>query len=152
MDSEILPKSERRSLRHDFTAVETVELSHQLAQKTKDLNALEEEKKSVTAQYGARVKEVKASCNKLSNQVADGFEIRDVDCDIAWHVPTQGWKTLAPRNGAAAIVEKMTQEEYTLFNQEPEADPDADGDGWVAKEDLDSGKVRAPKRGRKKRA
>lgn len=115
--TDIIPKSEKRPLRYDFTAVEVHELSVQLANKTKELKSVEEEKKSISSQYTAKVNEVKASCNKLSNQVSDGYEIRDMELDLEYHKPAQGMKTLTRRDNGKKIEEKMADWEYNLFNQ-----------------------------------
>lgn len=117
MTDSIIPKTEKRSLRYDFSAVEIHDLALNLANKTKELAAVEEEKKSVTSQYAAKVNEAKASCNKLSNQVADGYEIRDVECDIEFHKPKEGMKTLIRKDNSKIIEEKMSDWEFNLFNQ-----------------------------------
>jgi hypothetical protein len=110
-------KTEKRTLRYDFTAVETHDLSLSLANKTKEKVALEEEKKSVMSQYKAKLDEVTAHCNKLSNQVSDGFEYREVDCEIEYHSPENGKKTVTRLDTKNATVEKMETWEYNLFNQ-----------------------------------
>lgn len=117
---DIIPKTEKRTLRYDFTAVETHDLSIKLANKTKELNAVEEEKKSISSQYKAKVNEVKASCNKLSNQVSDGFEFREIECSVEYHHPLQGVKTLTRSDNGKKFEEKMQDWEWNLFNQPDE--------------------------------
>jgi hypothetical protein len=117
MTNDIIPKSEKRPLKYDFTAVEVHDLSIQLAQKTKELQAVEEEKKAITSQFAARINEIKATTNKLSNQVADGYEYREVECDVEYHKPAQGRKTLTRRDTGLKFDEKMTEWEWNLFNQ-----------------------------------
>lgn len=108
----------KRSLRYDFTAVEIHDLSLELAKKTKELSALTEEKKTVVSQYGARLNEVKATTNKLSNQVADGFEFRDIECVIEYHKPQQGKKTIIRKDtNKVAMIETMSEYDYNLFTQ-----------------------------------
>lgn len=115
----------KKSLRYDFTAVEIHDLSVQLANKTKEQAAIAEEKKSVNSQFTARLNEIKAACNKLSNQVADGFEYREIDCEVEFHKPEQGKKTFIRKdNGKVAGVEAMTDYDWNLFNQ-PEDQEDA---------------------------
>ena len=125
MSDLIIPKTEKRSMRYEFTAVEIHDLSIQLANKTKELAAIEEEKKSVSSQYTAKLNEAKASCNKLSNQVTDGYEIRDIDCDIEFHKPSQGMKTVTRKDNGTKLEEKMSDYEFNLFNQ-PEDDETTD--------------------------
>lgn len=115
----------KRQLRYDFTASEIHDLSVQLANKTKELNAITEEKKSINSQYTAKVNEVKASCNKLSNQVSDGYELREIDCEVEYHKPEQGKKTFIRKDtNTVAAVEAMTDYDWNLFNQ-PEEEEDA---------------------------
>jgi hypothetical protein len=135
-------KTEKRSLRYDFTAVETHELSLSLANKTKELCALEEEKSSVVSQYGAKIKECRASCNKISNQVSDGWELREVESEIEYHIPSEGRKTITRKDTGKKFEEKMESWEWNLFNQ-PGGDDDLD------LPELENPK---PKKGRKKKS
>lgn len=124
MTEEIIPKAEKRSLRYDFTASEIHDLSLQLAGKTKEYQSLTEEKKTVTSQYSARLNEIKATCNKLSNQVSDGFEYRDIECEIQYHKPQQGKKTIIRKDtGKTTAVETMTDYDWNLFNQPEDESP-----------------------------
>lgn len=111
-----LPK-EKRHIRYDFTAVEIHDLSLQMANKTKEQASLTDEKKSVTSQYSARLNEIKANLNKLSNQVADGYESREVEFTIEYHKPEQNSKTMTPIDGGKKIIEKMLQYDHNLWNQ-----------------------------------
>lgn len=111
----------KRSVRYDFTASEIHDLSMDLANKTKELAAITDEKKSATSQFTARINEVKASTNKLSNLVTDGFEFRDVDCEVQYHKPEQGKKTFIRLDTNKVVaVETMSEFDYTLFNQPAE--------------------------------
>lgn len=114
----MLEKTEKRLLRYDFTASEIHDLSLQLAGKTKELSTLSEEKKTVTSQYSARLNEIKQTCNKLSNQVSDGFEYRDIECEILYHKPQQGKKTIIRKDtNKTTAIETMTDSDWNLFNQ-----------------------------------
>jgi predicted NodU family carbamoyl transferase len=116
--SELAPKTEKRSLRCDLTAKEIHDHSLQLAEKNKSIVAIEEEKKSVMSQYKARIDETKATINKLSNIVTDGFEMRDVECEITYHKPQQGKKTIVRKDlDKVHAVETMEEWEFNLFNQ-----------------------------------
>lgn len=116
---------EKRSLRYDFSAVEIHDLSLQLAKKNKEVVSLEEEKKAITSQFKSKIDEATASVNVLSEKVASGFEYREVDCDIIFHKPQQGKKTVVRRdNGKTTSVETMTDYEWNLFNQPDNADRD----------------------------
>lgn len=108
----------KRQLRYDFSAIEIHDLSMDLANKTKELSAIAEEKKSVNSQFTARLNEAKAACNKLSNQVSDGFEYREIECEVEYHKPEQGKKTFIRKDtNKVAAVEAMTDYDWNLFNQ-----------------------------------
>lgn len=118
MNDTLIPKTEKRSMRHDFTAKEIHDHSVALAMKNKEVVSIEEEKKSVTSQYAAKINEAKAQINKLSAFVTDGFEMRDVECEIQFHKPQQGKKTIIRMDtNKTAAVESMTDFEWNLFNQ-----------------------------------
>lgn len=113
----IQPAPVRRSLKYDFTATEIHTLSMQLATSTKSRQAMEEEKKAVVSQFKAKLDEVNATCNKLSNLVADGFEYRDINCRIEFHKPSQGRKTyIRLDTDKIALIEPMTSDDFNLFN------------------------------------
>lgn len=116
--TDLVPKTEKRSLRCDLTAKEVHDVSIQLAEKNKSLVAIEEEKKSVTSQYKARIDETKATINKLSNVVTDGFEMREIECTIEYHKPSQGKKTIIRKDlDKTHAIESMEEWEFNLFNQ-----------------------------------
>lgn len=126
--------TEKRTLRYDFTAVEIHDLSVQLANETKKVGSLTEEKKSVTSQWTAKINEAKALCNTLSFKVADGYEHRDVDCEVIFNQPTNGKKTIIRKDSNVLVgVEQMTtfdwdkiNEENNLFGGSPIADQEVD--------------------------
>jgi len=118
----IVPKTEKKFLCYDFTALEIYELSLNLANKTKELSSIKEEKKAISSQYTAKENEARATCNKLSNQVSDGHEIREIECAIDYHKPAQGFKTLTRKDNGQKFEEKMADWEWNLFNQVGEDD------------------------------
>ena len=125
--------TEKRTLRYDFTAVEVHDLSVQLANETKKVGALTEEKKSVVSQWTAKINEAKAACNSLSFKVADGYEHREVECEVLLNTPKNGKKTIIRKDSNKRVgVEDMTtfdwakiNEENNLFNQNGGQVPDA---------------------------
>lgn len=117
-------RKERRTLKHTFTQEELLALSEDLAVKNQDLISTENEKKSVTSQYGSKVNEIKEGIGVLSNKVANKFEHRDVDCEAEFHKPEQGIKTLTRGDTGEVFTEKMSDVDYDLFNQYQEELPD----------------------------
>lgn len=116
---ELLPRTEKRTLRYDFTAVETHELSVQLANETKKVVSLTEEKKSVVSQWTAKINESKAACNSLSFKVSDGYEHREIDCEVIFNQPTQGKKTIIRKDSNTLVgVEEMSKYDWDKINEE----------------------------------
>jgi hypothetical protein len=118
----ILPKNEKRWLRYDFTAVEVHELSVEMANKIQELQSVEQEKKSVTSSYTSKLNMLKENVGSLSNKVASGYEIKEVECAIEFHIPKQGMKTLVRADNGQKIVEKMNDVDFNLWNQFNDAD------------------------------
>lgn len=113
----ILPKIEKRHLRYDFTAVEVHDMSLELASRNQELVNVENQKKSAASQYTSRLTSIKADIGSLSDKVANGYEIREVTCDVVFHKPKQGMKTLTRKDSGAKIEEKMTDQDWNLWNQ-----------------------------------
>lgn len=110
-------RNERRTLKHTFTESELLSLSEDLAVKNQDLMSTENEKKSVVSQYGSRINEPKEGIGALSNKVANKFEYREVDCEVEYHKPEEGSKTLIRSDTGESFTEKMSGMDYDLFNQ-----------------------------------
>lgn len=114
-----MPTTEKRSLRYDFTAVEIHDLSLALASKTKEVTQLTEEKKSVVSQWTAKVNEAKATCNSLSFKVSDGFEYRDIECEVILNQPAQGKKTVIRKDDYRLVgVEDMSKADWDKLTEE----------------------------------
>lgn len=111
--------SEKRTLRYDFTAVEVHDLSVQLANETRKVVSLTEEKKSVTSQWTAKINEAKATCNNLSFKVSDGYEHREIDCEVIFNQPAQGKKTIIRKDSNTLVaVEDMSKADWDKINEE----------------------------------
>jgi hypothetical protein len=111
--------TEKRTLRYDFTAVEIHDLSQALASKNKEIVTLKKQKASATSQYTAKINEAEASCNDLSNKVSDGYEHREVDCEVIYNQPDQGKKTIIRKDSNALVcVEAMTAHDWAKINDE----------------------------------
>lgn len=115
---EFLKNTEERYLRYDFTATEIYELSLKLANKTQDKEKKESEKKSIVSQYKSEIDAIISEIQSCSSKVSNGYEMKKVDCKIEYHKPEQGKKTLTRADTGEKIVEKMSSEEFNLFNQE----------------------------------
>lgn len=111
--------TEKRTLRYDFTAVEVHDKSVQLANKTKEVASLVKKKKSVTSQCTAEINAAEAECAVLSNHVADGYEHREVECEVIFNQPTNGKKTIIRKDSNTLVaVENMSKADYDKINEE----------------------------------
>jgi hypothetical protein len=88
-----------------------------LANKTQDKSRVAEEKKSVVSQYKSQIDAIDAELSNISSKVANGYEMRKVECEIQYHKPEQGKKTIIRKDTNETSVEKMTSEEWNLWNQ-----------------------------------
>lgn len=119
-------KTEKRQLRYDFTASEVHDFSLELATKNKEFVRIENESKAVASQYGSKLKTIKSEIAELSNKVSDGWELREIECDVAFHKPTQGMKTVTRKDNGRTYTEKMESYEWNLFTQAEESGEDED--------------------------
>src|SRR5687767_4543374 len=106
-----------KSFRYDFRDSEIHDLSIELANKTKELKQVTEEKKASNGTYTVKINGIKKDCDLLSNQVSDGFEYREIECEVEYHKPAQGQKTLTRKDTGEVLTESMDEEDWNLFNQ-----------------------------------
>lgn len=116
---------ETRHVKYVFNAIEVHELSLQMANKNMEHDAIVDEKKTVTSQYAARLNEVKSTLSKLSQQVANGYDMRPIEFTVKYHTPSTGLKTLIPVDASVdSIVEKMNPMDNKLFEGDGTLTPD----------------------------
>jgi len=110
-------RTERRTVKHNFTNDELLVLSEDMAVKNQELRHQEDEKKSVLSQYSSHINELKESISSLATKVANKFEHREVECTVEFHTPERDVKTLTRKDNGAIWTERMTDFDYDLFNQ-----------------------------------
>ncbi len=81
-------------LRYDFTPEEFLEHCRKLSRVNQELARFEEEKKRITASLASDQKDKQASVSAQSSLVSNGYEYRNVNCEIRFHDPEKGKKTL----------------------------------------------------------
>ncbi|MDR1348291.1 MAG: hypothetical protein LBJ63_07720 [Prevotellaceae bacterium] len=106
-----------RTLRYEFTPEERESSAIALANKNQELRQIEDKKKSAMSDYGSMINVCKEEINKLSDNVARGYEIRDTLCTIDYHQPEMNKKLLARTDTGETWVEPMTDTDHNLFNQ-----------------------------------
>lgn len=92
-------------------------MSKALANKTIEIEQIKEEQKAVNDEYKGRIGEIRSDVKQLSNNVASGYEMRAVACDVKFHQPHEGKKTITRLDTYESWVEEMEQRDFNLFNQ-----------------------------------
>lgn len=130
-----------RNLKYVYSEEERVALSIDLATCNNKLTALENEKKTYVSQIAASINEHKERIAGLSNKVANGYEFREVECEVTFNKPKNGRKTIVRMDTGEEWEEAMLAEDYNLFNMpgeepddevpevEPEVEEETDGEG-----------------------
>lgn len=146
--------TQRRSLRYTFTEDEAKELARELANKNQEQRQLEEQKKSVVAEYGSRMTVVKENISMLSDKVASGYEMRDIQCQVEYHTPERNKKTVTRSDNGEVWVEPMVEADFNLFNQweaEQENEQPEEGAEGVSVEEEEEPTEAQPKKGNRKK-
>lgn len=107
----------KRTLKYEFTPVEMLGLGQDLSAKNQELRQLEEQKKSVVAEFGSRIAVAKEQISSLSDKVASGYEMRETTVMIDYHLPERGKKTLTRTDTGEQWVEPMNDTDHNLFTQ-----------------------------------
>lgn len=107
----------RHTLRYEFTNEEMRDLGRDLSVKNQELRQLEEQKKSVVADFGSRMTIAKEHISSLSDKVASGYEMRDVMCMVEYHTPEINKKTYTRTDNEESWIEPMNDTDHNLFTQ-----------------------------------
>jgi hypothetical protein len=102
----------KRTLKYEFPDPEKLEMGKEMAQLDRDIKLLEEEKKSTVSGYVSRINEKEARRTRLSNNIADGFDHREIECEIKYNSPKDGVKQVIRKDSKEVVEEiSMTPEE-----------------------------------------
>lgn len=137
-----LAKTTNRYLKHTFSQDELNAFRDTLASTICELSQLEDEKKTVTSQFAARINEKKATSNMAAQNIRNGYEFRDIDCDVTYD--TKRRMKLISRKDTGEFIEDlpMTADELQCslpgfeFEDVDEQAPDEseiDEDDWIEK-------------------
>ena len=99
-------------LKYEFTEEEQKELAKKLAYETRNLMENEEAKKSVMSDFKSKIEAAKEKISKLSNQINNGYEYRNIECVVSLNDPKEGHKTLTRKDtGEVVKTVSMNSEE-----------------------------------------
>jgi len=108
-------------LRYNFSESEIKEFSKKLAYENKQLEELEEAKKTVAAEFSSKIQSAKSQISKLATNINNGYDYREIKCEILFDVPETGYKTIKRLDTNEVVrVEEMTPQELQrdLFEEE----------------------------------
>lgn len=112
-------------LRYQFTDAELLDLSKQLARKLAEQERAERELKEVSTQLKAAVTAKENEVSTLSHLVQNGYEYRNIECEVRFDHPEKGKKTMLRMDTGEIVSEsKMTGEDLQgqlFWQQEQEA-------------------------------
>lgn len=112
-----MPETIIKSFRYDFTEAEAHDLALELADNNKQVKAIAEERKKANKKFTKDANDLKAIVDELSVKVSDGYEMREVACEVEYNKPSQGQKTVSRTDTGETFTEPMTEEDWTLFSQ-----------------------------------
>ena len=105
-------KIKKEMLKVYFTEEEIKEFSKKLAYQSKQLEELEDAKKSVVADFNSQIQSAKAEISKLANFINNGYEYKPVECKIIFNEPQVGIKTIIRTDTNEKVrTEPMTEDE-----------------------------------------
>lgn len=99
-------------LRYEFSEEELRERSKSLAMNVQRQTQTGEEQKAAQAQFKERLRRFTSEINKLSRDINNGWEMRNIICRVVYHSPTQGVKLIVREDTGELVREApMTRSE-----------------------------------------
>lgn len=100
--------------KYDFTDEEKKEIAEELAIKTQQLDALEDEKKAVMSSYKEQIERLQSDVKGAATRYKDGYEMRDIECEVIRDFEDGTISFYRTDNGARVRVDKMTVAERQM--------------------------------------
>jgi len=125
-----MANTEMRNLMVILTEDEVKEYSKNLAEETQAVNGLENEKKSVTAEYTSKITRHKTNISDLARKIETGEEMREIRCrwDYLWE---DGVKILI-RTDSGKQIDKQEIRDYERQAELSVVDDDQEADDQKA--------------------
>jgi hypothetical protein len=102
------------NIKHVLTQEERNDMAFTLAEKQIEMNSLEDEKKSVTSSYKAKIDAKKAEINVLSGNIKDGYVFHSLYCEKRRNVKKKQWEWWDTQNGEMIKVEPFQGKDYQI--------------------------------------
>jgi len=110
-------QTQLKTLKYHFNDAEITEFAKNLADQLKEQSSIELEKQSSNALFKQQLTSVEENISRLRDKIFDGYESRDVECEIKFHFPEQNQKTWTNPFSGEEITEEMNNFDHNLFNQ-----------------------------------
>lgn len=99
-------------LPYTFSEQEKRDIASKLAQANQALSELNDRKAQVAADFKAQITATESVIAKESRRYTNGYEFRDVDCDVLFDKPSHGLKTIVRKDTGEVVKEReMTSED-----------------------------------------
>lgn len=126
-------KTIKEHLRYEFTEKEMRDIAKDLAKGNQDLESIEREKKQVVAAFAARATETAARVSRLAGYIREGYDYRDVECQVNFHLPRTGVKTIW-RMDTGETVREVPMDKFELQEVLPFAEEEAEQEATTVQE------------------
>lgn len=107
---------ERKYLRYDFSDAEMLQMGKELARVNERIGALEKEKEEVVSAIKAKISRSEGEGAHLSLCLNKGYEMRDIECIVAFHSPRNGRKTIT-RTDTMEVVSEEPMDAHEMQEQ-----------------------------------
>lgn len=81
-----------RHLKYTFNQDERNELASDLANAYYDRTELESQLASIKADFKGKIGSIEAQIEKQTRRIRDGYEMREIECEVQFHTPEEGKK------------------------------------------------------------
>jgi hypothetical protein len=121
------PVKVQEYLRYDFSQEELRQKAKDLALSVQKQARAQEEQKAAQAQFKQRIEFEAAQIAALSNNISMGWDMRNIDCEVQYHTPSQGWKRTV-RLDTREVVNEVAMSTYEMQEKLFEDADAGDGD------------------------
>ncbi len=112
---EKLTKPTKHNCRYRFSDAELLQIGKELAEQNSELSALEQDKKRVVADFGAKISAKESDVSIAVNKIQTGYEWRDLACTIHYNTPKAGKKRVIRDDTNEQVDERdMTPDELQM--------------------------------------
>lgn len=116
-------KTETRELKCILSDEEINDRAKDMSQKNQERIDTEIEKKAVVKSFNQAIKNLQRIIDADARVINDGFEYREIECDIEMNTPVAGTKTITRNDTGKSWEEPMTDEEFNLFSDHNQLQP-----------------------------